>query len=218
MPAIRVPLALVCLSLTPVLAADVPGWHMRPSPDGPAREWMNAAGWEEQKGSAKRWRVEGGVLRTEQDDDSTTIGTKRGFPMAPGKLRFSFRVLEAPAGADLRRKEKEDSALRVLVVFDEGGGLFSPPTTLGYGFGDGEPADVFFRSDRFGQVKYMVVASPKTHPTGEWIDVERDLARDYEAAFGKKAVPKVAAIAVKSDANDTGGKARAELRSLSLAP
>jgi hypothetical protein len=207
------------LLLAPALAA---AWQLRlPAGEAPARDWMKGAGWEEQKGSAKAWRVEGGALRTAQDDDSTTIGTKRGFPLtvaeAP-KLRFSFRVLEAPEGADLRKQGTEDSALRVFVVFDEGGGLFSPPTTLGYGYGRGEPAGVFFRSDRFGQVKYMVVASPKTHPPGEWVDVERDLARDFEAAFGKKKVPKIAAIAVKSDANDTGGKARAELRALSLGP
>jgi hypothetical protein len=186
------------------------------SGDQPAKAWMKSAGWEEKRGSADAWQVKGGVLLTKQDGDSTMIGTAKGFPLDPDKhprLRFEFKVDDFPAKGDVHRKNTEDSALRVFVVFDKGGGLLSPPDTLGYTVGSTERVGEIIASERYDQVKYLVVADA-AGSKGEWVTIERDVAADYRKAFSSKSVPKVAALAIKSDANDTGGKVRAQVRSV----
>lgn len=188
-------------------------------PDTQALDWMRVHGWEEQRGSAARWTVADGALHLVQDDDSTTIGTDRGFPIDPEvapRLVVRFRVLEWPERADLAYKETEDSALRVFVVFDRGGGWFRPPHTLGYAFASTRAAGDIITSDRFDQVKYLPVVSAADYDGG-WVEIERDVVADYVAAFGRRP-PRIKAIGIKADANDTDGRARASVDHILLLP
>lgn len=211
------PLAAL-LATGPALAA--PGWSV--TFDGratPALKWMEANGWEEQRGDADRWRIADGALHTLQDDDSTTIGTRRGFPIDPDaapRLKLRFKVTAWPKKGDLRRKDTEDAALRVFVIFDRGGGLISPPDTLGYAFASTNPVGRIVTSQRFDNVKFIPVAGPAGYDGG-WIEVERDLVADYKAAFGK-APPRIRAIGIKSDTNNTGAKAAAVVDSIRILP
>lgn len=214
-------LALAAVLLFSVTAHAEPAWSID-FPDGTidVEDWLDDAGWEEQRGDADAWRIVDGVLRTRQDDDSTTIGTKRGFPLSPHQartLRYRFRVLNHPSGGDLRDKGTEDAALRIFVLFDKGGGFFSPPYTLGYAFGSSNPVGRVITSDRFDHVKYIVVASARS-ATRQWIEIERDIVADYQKAFGTHRVPKIAAIGIKSDANNTDGTAAAEVDWIRLDP
>lgn len=207
---------LVLLTFAPTLLWAAPTWELKlPATDTKISTWLDSVGWEEQRGDADRWLVTGGVLRTVQRKDSTTIGSKRGFPLRPNQsLELSFRVLEKPAGANLARKNKEDSALRVFVLFDKGGGIFSPPRTLGYAVGEAEPLETVLTSQRFDDVKFIIVASGPADPT-KWIDLKRDVAADYRKAFGE-APPAIKAIAIKSDGNNLDANASAEIRWLRL--
>lgn len=185
-----------------------------PSSRVPVQQWMVQAGFEEQRGSAENWYVQGGILHLVQDDDSTTVGTKRGFPVDAdrrGRLRFEVRADTLPAGADLKSKGTEDAAFRLFVVFDRGGGIFSPPDTLGYAWATARPVGAVVQSERFDNVHYVVVASgPKQ--LGRWITVQRDVAADYRRIFGRADVPPIVAVAFKSDANDTGTRAASRVR------
>lgn len=213
--------ATLSLAFTAAPALAEPGWLVDfPTGDHKARDWMKSSGWEEQKGSAGRWRILDGVLRAEQDEDSTTIGTERGFPLVADRfpmLRYRFRVLGFPQKGNLRKKGTEDAALRVFILFDKGGGLLSPPHTLGYAFGSTEEVGEVITSDRFDHVKYIVVATPK-QGVGRWLDIERDIVADYQKAFGTRSVPRIKAIGIKSDANDTDGQATAEVDWIRLDP
>ncbi len=201
-------------------ASAAPAWSV--TFDGrsqPALKWMKANGWKEQRGDADRWRIADGALHTAQNEDSTTVGTERGFPLDPNaapRIRIRFKVTAWPEKGDLRRKGTEDAALRVFVIFDRGGGLLSPPDTLGYAFASKNPAGVFITADRFDNVKYIPVASAKGYDGG-WIEVERDVVADYKKAFGK-APPRIKAIGIKSDANNTDGKAAAIIDRIEFLP
>ena len=46
------------------------------------------------------------------------------LPESPARLHWSWRVLEAPAGADLRIESADDAPIRVYVVFGKPRGLF----------------------------------------------------------------------------------------------
>ncbi|MCA9542626.1 MAG: DUF3047 domain-containing protein, partial [Myxococcales bacterium] len=106
--------------------------------------------------------------------------------------------------------------LRVFVIFDHGGGLLSPPDTLGYAFASTLPVGRTATSDRFDNVKFIAVAGPNGYDGG-WIEVERDLVADYKAAFGK-APPRIKAIGIKSDGNNTDAKAAAVIDSIEILP
>lgn len=189
------------------VAHAAPSWRFTPTAkDGPAKKILKQTGWEEQRGSWDDWRFKDGALHTHQDDSSTLVGHKVSLdPATSPMLRFTFQVNTHPAGADLRKKGTEDSALRIFVVFDRGGGLFSPPDSIAYAFGDGARKGKMFASDRFDNVKYMVVAGGAAE-LGKKITIERNVAEDYRKAFGK-APPKIKAIGIKSDSNNTDGKA-----------
>ncbi len=198
-----------------------PGWILTlpHAPQG-ARTWIEAAGWEEQRGSAAAWRVAEGALYTHQSGDSTTIGTKKGFPIETArfpilKLRVMATIL--PKGAHLKAKSTEDAALRVFVLFDKGGGFLSPPCTLGYAIGSTEPVGSVITSERFEQVKYIVVASGPS-AVGKWLDLKRDLLADYRKAFGAGRVPAIKAVGIKSDGNNTNSPAAAVVSHISLQP
>lgn len=201
-------------------ASAAPGWSVTfDGPDSPALKWMKANGWQEQRGDADRWRIADGALHTRQREDSTTIGTERGFPVDPKaapRIRIRFKVTAWPKKGDLRRKSTEDAALRVFVIFDRGGGLLSPPDTLGYAFASTNPVGKTITSQRFDNVKYIPVAGPAGYDGG-WIEVERDLVADYTAAFGK-APPRIKAIGIKSDGNNTDAEAGAVIDRIEILP
>ena len=202
----------------PAIAA--PGWSVTfDGASGPALKWMKANGWKEQRGDADRWRLADGALHTSQDEDSTTIGTERGFPIdanAAPRLRMRFKVSAWPKKGDLRRKGTEDAALRVFVIFDRGGGLLSPPDTLGYAFASTNRVGSVVTSARFDNVKFIPVAGPNGYDGG-WIEVERDVVADYRKAFGK-APPRIKAIGIKSDGNNTDAKAAATIDRIEFLP
>lgn len=216
----RPALAALALAALAAPAIAAPGWTVRfDDPDQKAGAWLGKNGWEEQRGSADRWRIAGGALHTDQREDSTTIGTERGFPIDPNAapiLTFRFKVTAWPEKGDLRHKGTEDAALRVFILFDRGGGLLSPPDTLGYAFASKNPVGSMITADRFDNVKYIPVATAAGYDGG-WIEVRRDLVADYKAAFGKSP-PKIKAIGVKSDANDTDGRAAAQIDWITLSP
>lgn len=214
-----VTLSLAAALTAPALAAP-PVWSVTfDDADQPATAWMAKNGWEEQRGDADRWRIKDGLLRTGQVEDSTTVGTSRGFPVDPAAapiLTFRFKVTKYPEKGDLRRAGTEDAALRVFILFDRGGGLLSPPDTLGYAFASARPVGEFITSDRFDNVKYIPVVTAKGYDGG-WVEVKRDLVADYQKAFGRKP-PEIKAIGIKSDANNTDGRAAAQIDWIRLSP
>jgi hypothetical protein len=202
-------IAFVGLALLGDTAASATLWSFKPpAKDGPASSFFKAHGWEQQQGSWDNWQFQNGALHTYQDGDSTLVGLP--VSIDPGKapvLKYSFEVKIHPKDADLGKKTKEDSALRIFVIFDRGGGLFTPPDTLAYAFGNPAMKGRMIASERFDNVKYLVVAGGPGQ-LGKKISIERDLAKDYRQAFGR-AAPFIKAIGIKSDGNNLKRKAQA---------
>ena len=177
---------------------------------------MDKNSFEEQRGSAKNWRINNKNLTMIQDGNTTTIGTK--LPLNPYKaryLKFKFKVEVMPQGADLSKKSLEDSAFRLFILFDKGGGWFSPPNTLTYAYGTTHRKGKQFTSPRFDNLKIYIVAGGKSE-LNRWITCERNILSDYQQAFGTNKVPNIKAIGIKSDANHTGAKTLAKLEFISF--
>jgi hypothetical protein len=186
-----------------------------PANEIPFLSWAQTHEWEEQKGSAKRWSFADHCLRLTSNDTSTTVGTAKGFPIPVDEattLQFDALVSEAPTGADLSQRAKEDAALRIFVLFDQGGGIISPPQTLGYAFMPDSEIDTMVTSDWFDNVKYITVGNT----LGKRLAITGRIQEDYQRAFGSADVPAIQAIGVKADSNHTGQSSRAVLCRLEI--
>ena len=182
-------------------------------------DWMSAEGWQSKRDDPRGWEVGGGALHFLSNADSVLLATERGFPrdisLTP-ILRLRLKVRAVPRGTDLARKSGDDAALRVFIAFERGGGLFSPPRTIGYNWTEKDDAGTLIASAYFSNVQYISLGKGIT-PGDEWVVVERDLAADYRRAFPADAeVPPLRGLALKCDANDTKTSAEAWLSEVGL--
>ena len=159
-----------------------------------------------------------------------------GWTPAPGDtLRWRWRLDQPLAGADLRRKEGDDVAIKVCVLFDMplDGLAFGertalriarslsseplPAATICYVWDPGLPSGTVLPNAFSQRVRY-VVADSKQAPLGQWRAQQRNLEVDFRRLFGAEssAVPPVVAIAVGADADNTGGRSLAWLSDVEI--
>jgi len=205
--------------------------RVRPLADFPQerteiRKWMKRHEWKSKRNSPRRFELGDGCMHLVSRDDSVLIGTRKGLPLDPQawpQLRFRLRVDAVPTGTDLSRKSGDDAAFRLYVAFDRGGGLFSPPNTIGYTWTEDLEPETVLRSPHFKRLRYLSIGQGVT--TGEdagdtdgWVTVERNLLEDYRGVFGQEdgAVPDFVGFMVKCDSNDSGTAASAWLADLEL--
>jgi hypothetical protein len=139
--------------------------------------------------------------------------------MANPVLRLRFRVDKLPPGADLAESDREDAAFRVFIVFDKKDGLIVP-NTIGYAWATSNEAGRFIRSDRtFLKNVWYVVLGQGDGRLGQWVEMDRDVVDDYRRAFRMRGdVPKVVAVGLKCDANDTRTEALSAIAQATLEP
>lgn len=181
--------------------------------------WMRAQGWQSKRDEPRGCEVGGGILHLLSGGNSVLIGTERGFPRDVRRtpiLRLRLKVGSVPRGTDLTRKSGDDAALRVYIVFDKGGGLFTPPNTIAYTWTEKEDAGTMIQSEHFSNLLYISLGKGAT-PADEWVVVERDLAADHRRAFPADAqLPRLKALMVKCDSNNTQTSAESWLSAVSV--
>ncbi len=140
-------------------------------------------------------------------------------------VRFSWKVPELIAGADLATRENDDAPVRVLLAFEGDRSRFSqrdaalselalaltgeplPYATLMYVWCNGREPGTVIASPRTDRIRRLVVESGP-HRLNQWLDYERDIRADYEHAFGEKPGALVS-IAIMTDSDNTHSQARA---------
>jgi hypothetical protein len=163
------------------------------------------------------------VLRAESDRSMSSV--LRRVDVDPGQLpwlRWRWRVDTLVEKSSLAAKETDDFAARVYVLFDVdiarlpflerakiriaralyGGDL--PLAALCYVWATTEPVGTSAWNAYTDRVRVIVAGSGRER-LGRWIEVERNVAEDYRAAFGT-APPKVTGIVIASDSDNTGGR------------
>lgn len=122
-------------------------------------------------------------------------------------LEWSWRVEALPEGdAGEREKAGDDYAARVYVVRE---GLFGrlSAKALNYVWSRREPAGAAWPNAYTGRAHMRAVASGPAR-TGEWTTHRRDVRADWRAAF-EESIERIDGIAIMTDADDTGSRARA---------
>ena len=152
-------------------------------------------------------------------------------------LKWRWRLDQAIANADLRKKEGDDAALKVCVMFD----LpleqvpFGERTLLRLARSlSSEPlpaATVCYLSDRtlatgtalaniYSRRVRSIIIDGQGSPLAQWRSHERRIGADFLQLFGdeSKVVPPLIAVVVGADADNTGGSSLGYIADLALAP
>ncbi len=128
-----------------------------------------------------------------------------------GQLTWAWRVPLAPSSADIRNRDRDDSALRVFVVFDHRGLISRIPRTIFYTVTEPSLNGYRARSTRSGEL--MIVAISAAVPGTRWNRTTRDPIADYRA-FWHAEPPRILAIGIMQDAEQTKTAVVADIASL----
>lgn len=158
-------------------------------------------------------------------------------PGAEATLQWRWRLAQAVAGADLRRKEGDDAALKVCVMFDlplanvpfiersllrlarSASSELLPAATVCYVWDPSLARGTALPNAYSRRVRYLVVDGDQA-PLGTWRSHERRIAADFLQLFGDETgtVPPVVAIVVGADADNTAGTSLGYIGDLTLTP
>jgi hypothetical protein len=161
------------------------------------------------------------VLRADSESGASGLSLKLRVDTAELPwLRWRWKISNLIETADLRSKDGDDFPARIYVMFDYPLGklpfvernklrlaraLFDPnlpAATLCYVWDSKASTGTIASSAYTDRVKVIVVESGPAR-IRQWVDVERNIARDFRMAFGEDAPP-VSAIAVATDTDNTG--------------
>lgn len=215
------PLSGPLLPLTSQHSANTPGWRFVGLPNKPDV-------------SATRFelgQVEGvaGVQMRTNQSYGTWAHDWRG---SAGTLQWRWRLDQALSGgqrpADLRRKDGDDAALKVCVMFDHPldrvpfgertllrvarsvTGENLPAATVCYLWDPLQAQNTNAANPYSRRVRYVVVQGTGA-PTQRWLSESRDVAQDFVTLFGdelpagstRTAVPPVMAVVIGADSDNT---------------
>ena len=152
------------------------------------------------------------TLRAEAHDRNSALLTP--LPIDPHGviLKWRWRVLRHPAGADPTVRSRDDRAAGVLVIVRRSR-IPGRTHALLYQWTPARPAGEWSHSPYSRRVPSVVLRAAPADST--WREESRDLEADLLRAFG--AVPeRIAAIGVICDADDTGDRASAEFGAIEV--
>ncbi|WP_261939691.1 DUF3047 domain-containing protein [Pandoraea sp. NE5] len=164
------------------------------------------------------------VIRASVDKSASGIAQTLDIPVYPGaKLTWRWRADAIPASADIRTKAFDDAPVRIALAFDGDpakltmqdqlhrelarmvSGRDLPFATLMYTWGDDKfSVDDVVTNPYTGRIRSLVVERGDEH-LGRWQTYSRDIARDYEKAFGEPP-GRLIGIAIMSDGDNTRSK------------
>jgi DUF3047 family protein len=115
-------------------------------------------------------------------------------------LTWRWKVAQLPAGGDFRRASTDDQAAQVLVAFDD-------RRVLTYIWDSSAPKGAMQSASHIPLVRITaVVCQSGTSEANKWITESRNVAADYERAYGKPA-PRVKGLRLQINSQHTGSTA-----------
>jgi hypothetical protein len=146
-------------------------------------------------------------------------------PADLGNVRFSWKVPELIAQADMALRETDDSPVRIVLAFEGDRSRLSarnaalselalaltgeemPYATLMYVWCNQRAAGSVIVNPRTDRIRKLVVESGRGK-LNQWLEYERDIRADYEKAFGE-APGALVGIGIMTDSDNTRSSATA---------
>jgi hypothetical protein len=149
------------------------------------------------------------------DDESTQIvrPNERGFDwnlQTHPFLKWDWRAIALPEGADERRKETNDTGAAVYVTFSRD--ILGRPKSIKYAYSSSAPAGTVVRYGRL----IVIVVNSGADGIGSWQRVTRNVASDYRLVFGGEPPNRPLSITLWGDSDNTHSTARADFDNLTL--
>ena len=152
-------------------------------------------------------------------------------------LKWRWRLDQAIANADLRKKEGDDAALKVCVMFDlpleqvpfgertvlrlarSLSSELLPAATVCY-ISDRSLATGTTLANIYSRRVRSIILDGQNSPLAQWRPHERRIGADFLQLFGdeSKVVPPVLAVVVGADADNTGGSSLGYIADLVFSP
>jgi hypothetical protein len=167
-------------------------------------------GWEtkEFKGLTEYTAVdEGGRRVLKAVSRGTASGLIRKISVDPEEypiISWSWKVEDVVKGGDETKKSGDDYAARVYLVFNAP--IFFQATTVNYIWANRLPRGQSTPNPFLPKNAMMLAVESGRDRVGQWIDEERNIIEDYRKLFGKKP-PRIAAVAIMTDTDNTNGSA-----------
>lgn len=120
-------------------------------------------------------------------------------------LSWSWKISHVLKKGDARRKEGDDYAARIYVVFPSW--LFWKTRAINYVWANTLPREEMI-ANAFTANAMMIAVRSGPSETGRWLNEERNVYDDFKRAFGEEPPP-VGAIAIMTDTDNTGETASA---------
>jgi len=132
-----------------------------------------------------------------------SFGLEHRVDVDPGKmpwLTWYWKVAQLPSGGDFRHASTDDQAAQVLVAFDD-------KRILTYIWDSSAPKGVMQHASHIPLVRiFAVVCQSGAGEANKWIAESRNVAADYERAYGKPA-PRVSGLRLQINSQHTGSTA-----------
>jgi hypothetical protein len=178
-----------------------------------------------------------GVTVIEARADQSASGVRKRLNIDPQVMpwiQWRWRVPALIANADNTLRHSEDSPARVIVTFSGDmskldfedravsarakalTGEALPYATLMYIWENKAPVDTVIESAHTSRIKMIVVESGSAR-NGRWLGYERNLARDFERAFGEKP-GRILSLGIMTDTDNTGEAAIAYYGDIHFSP
>ena len=145
------------------------------------------------------------ALRMRSANDHSTIAKEAPIRLgATPVLRWDWKVVTFPDGADLREKKTSDATGHLFVLWPRFPALLRT-RLIGYVWDPALPVGTMLKSRKTGTVTFIVTRSGSAR-LGQWVSDERHVGNDYRRVYGEEPEdPK--AIALSIDTNDTRSSA-----------
>lgn len=148
-------------------------------------------------------------LHAESIGNSHAIGRDLSVdPQQYPYLDFAWRAVSLPPGASEESRATNDGALGVYVVF---AGWSMPPYSIKYVWSSTLPEGTVTSSPFSSKTKIVVLRSGSEN-VGEWVDESVNIPADYRRLFGDDDVPRIRAIGILTDSDNTGTSAAGDYR------
>ncbi|MBU3739033.1 MAG: DUF3047 domain-containing protein [Rhodoferax sp.] len=166
------------------------------------------------------------AMQVSADASASALRHRVRIPAAElGRIRFSWRVPELIAGADMALRDAEDAPVRLVLVFDGDRSRFSarnamlselsqsltgeplPYATLMYVWCNTRSPDSVIVNPRTDRIRKIVVESGAGN-LDRWLDYQRDVAADYRKAFGEPPGD-LLAVGIMTDTDNTRSRVQA---------
>lgn len=226
-------LLAACSSLEQSSPDSKPQAEMAATPWTAAAKSQNASDWKHYPLPGKRSSQFSYVRKDGRDAMAATSTSSvsmlrqavRVEPLELTNVRFSWKVPELIAQADMALREADDSPVRIILTFEGDRSKFSsknamlselaraltgeelPYATLMYVWCNTRPAGTVIVNPRTDRIRKLVVESG-AGKLQQWVDYERNIRADYKAAFGEEPGALIG-IGIMTDSDNTRTHAKA---------